>query len=52
VIARVACWDVPCPAWALPVLCRGLDALAESLGLTTRRKSAHVENLNPNYVQA
>jgi len=51
-IARVACWDVACPPWALPVLRRGLDALAESLGLTTRNKSPHVENLNPNYVRA
>jgi|SRR6187455_1858403 len=51
-IARVACWDVPCPPWALPVLICGLDALAVSLGLTTRNKSRPVENLNPNYVRA
>ena len=50
-IARVACWDVPCPPWALPVLICGLDALAESLGLTTRNKSRPVENLNPDYVR-
>jgi len=48
-IARVACWDVPCPPWALAVLRSGLDALAESLGLTSKIKSRHVENLNPNY---
>jgi len=29
-----------------------LDALAESLGLTTRNKSPRVENLNPNYVRS
>jgi hypothetical protein len=52
VIARVCCWDVPCPSWAKPVLICGLDALAESLGLTTRNKSRRVENLNPNYVRA
>ena len=52
IIARVACWDVPCPPWALGVLRSGLDALAESLGLTTRNKSRPVENLNPNYVRA
>ena len=51
-IARVCCWDTPCPPWALPVLRCGLDALAESLGLTTRNKSPHVENLNPNLVRA
>jgi hypothetical protein len=43
IIARVCCWDVPCPAWGLPVLRCGLDALAECLGLTTRNKSSHVE---------
>ena len=52
VTARVCCWDVPCPSWAKPVLICGLDALAESLGLTTRNKSRRVENLNPNYVRA
>ena len=51
-IARVCCWDTPCPPWALPVLRCGLDALAESLGLTTRNKSPHVKNLNPNLVRA
>jgi hypothetical protein len=43
ITARVCCWDVPCPAWGLPVLRCGLDALAECLGLTTRNKSSHVE---------
>ena len=52
VIARVACWDTPCPAWALPVLRCGLDALAESLGLTTRNKSRHVEILADSYARA
>ena len=42
-IARVCCWDTPCPPWALPVLICGLDALALSLGLTTRNKSRPVE---------
>ena len=51
-IARVACWDVPCPPWALGVLRSGLDALAESLGLTSKIKSRHVENLHPNLVRA
>ena len=50
VTARVCCWEVACPAGMLAVLCSGLDALVESLGLTTRNKSPHVENLNPNYV--
>jgi len=52
VIARVCCWDTPCPAWALPVLLRGLDALAESLGLTSKIKSRHVETVHANYVRA
>ena len=43
ITARVCCWDVACPAWGLPVLRSGLDALAESLGLTTRNKSPRVE---------
>jgi hypothetical protein len=51
VTARVCCWDVPCPIWGLALLRSGLDALAESLGLTTRHKSEFVENLNPNYVR-
>jgi hypothetical protein len=50
ITARVCCWDVPCPPWALPVLRCGLDVLAESLGLTTRNKSSRAENLNPNHV--
>jgi hypothetical protein len=50
VIARVCCWDAPCPVWGLGVLRCGLDALAESLGLTTRNKSSRAENLNPNHV--
>ena len=50
ITARVCCWDMPCPAGRLTVLICGLDALAESLGLTTRRKSEFVENLNPNHV--
>ena len=49
--ARVCCWDVPCPIGGLAMLRCGLDALAESLGLTTRNKSRPVENLNPNYVR-
>jgi hypothetical protein len=52
VTARVCCWDVPCPPWALPVLRCGLDALAESLGLTTRNKSEFVKTVHPNHVQA
>jgi hypothetical protein len=43
ITARVCCWDAACPPWALPVLRCGLDALAESLGLTTRNKSRPVE---------
>jgi len=52
ITARVCCWDVPCTPWGLPVLRCGLDALAESLGLTTRNKSSRAENLNPNFVRA
>ena len=50
VTARVCCWDVPCPIWGLAMLRSGLDALALSLGLTTRNKSSRAENLNPNHV--
>jgi len=52
VTARVCCWEIPIPTGMLAVLCSGLDALAESLGLTTRNKSPRVENLNPNLVRA
>ena len=52
VTARVCCWDVPCPIWGLAMLRSGLDALALSLGLTTRNKSSRAENLNPNFVRA
>jgi hypothetical protein len=50
VVTRVAIWDMPYPAWGMAILCRGLDVLAESLGLTTRNKSSRAENLNPNHV--
>jgi hypothetical protein len=44
IVARVACWDVPCPAWGLSTLITGLNALAESLGLTTGYKSGRCGN--------
>jgi len=52
VTARVCCWEIACPEGMMAVLRSGLDALALSLGLTTRNKSRPVENLNSNYVRS
>ena len=49
VTARVCCWEIACPEGMMAVLRSGLDALAESLGLTTRNKSLPRLNAGSEY---
>lgn len=51
-VGMVVIYDMPCAPAERLKLCGALDALAFELGLTTRRKSFSVENLNPNHVRA
>jgi len=51
-VARVACWDMPCPAWGLSTLITGLNALTQTLGLTTQDKSGRCGNASWNTASA
>ena len=50
-VTDAVAYDVPVAVADRPQLRAGLDELVFELGLTTRRKSDFVENLNPNYVR-
>ena len=51
-VTDTVAYEVPVAAADWPLLRAGLDELVFELGLTMRRKSDFVENLNPDYVRS